>query len=49
MRLGEAIVTMLAAATMPLGILYLYEKFYNYEAEERDEVELDEEENEGCD
>ena len=44
MRLGEAIVTMLAMATMPLGILYLYEIFYNYEEQEKDEVELDEEE-----
>jgi hypothetical protein len=28
---------------MPLGILYLYEKFYNYEEEENDEVPLEEE------
>ena len=44
MRLSEVILTLLAASTMPLGILYLYEVFYNYEEEERDEVELDKEE-----
>lgn len=44
MRLGEAILTLLAVSTMPLGILYLYEKFYNYEEEENDEVPLEEEE-----
>lgn len=43
MRLSEAILTLLAASTMPLGILYLYEKFYNYEEEENDEVPLEEE------
>lgn len=44
MRLGEAILTLLAASTMPLVILYLYEKFYNYEEEENDEVPLEEKE-----
>lgn len=44
MRLSEMILTLLAASTMPLGILYLYEKFYNYEEEENDEVPLEEEE-----
>lgn len=43
MRLSETILTLLAASTMPLGILYLYEKFYNYEEEENDEVPLEEE------
>lgn len=43
MRLSEMILTLLAASTMPLGILYLYEKFYNYEEEENDEVPLEEE------
>lgn len=47
MRLGEAILTLLAVSTMPLGILYLYEKFYNYEEEENDEVPLEEEKEEG--
>jgi hypothetical protein len=44
MRLSEAIITLLAMSTIPLGILYLYEVFYNYEEEERDEVPLEEEE-----
>lgn len=44
MRLGEAILTLLAASTMPLGILYLYDKFYNFEEEENDEVPLEEKE-----
>ena len=47
MRLGEAILTLLAVSTMPLGILYLYEKFYNYEEEENDEVPLEEEKEDG--
>jgi hypothetical protein len=40
----EFVITLLAASTMPLGILYLYDKFYNYIEEENDEVPLDEEE-----
>ena len=39
MRLGEAILTLLAVSTMPLGILYLYEMIYSHKEEEEEEEE----------
>ena len=42
--LSEAIITILAIASVPILGLYLYDLIYNYEAEENDEVPLDEEE-----
>ena len=44
MSLSEAIITVLAIAGIPILGLYLYDLIYNYEAEENDEVPLDEEE-----
>ena len=44
MSLSEAIITVLAIASVPILGLYLYDLIYNYEAEENDEVPLDEEE-----
>ena len=39
MGLGELILTLLAASTMPLVILYLYEMIYNHKEEEEEEEE----------
>ena len=44
MSLSEAIITVLAIASVPILGLYLYDLIYNYEEEENDEVPLDEEE-----
>ncbi len=44
MGLSQLVLTLLAASTMPLGILYLYEVLYKYEEEEQDEVELEDKE-----
>ncbi len=41
MKFWEALLTLLAISTVPLGILYLYEMLYNYKEEEEDEVPLD--------
>ena len=43
MRLPEAIITLLAIASLPVLGLRLYELIYNYEEEELDEVPIDEE------
>ena len=44
MKLWEAVGTLLAITVAPLGVLYLYDIFYNYKAQEENEVELDKEE-----
>ena len=46
MKFWECAATLLAISVMPLGVLYLYETFYNYQQQEKDEVPLEEEEKE---
>ena len=44
MKFWECAAALLAISVMPLGVLYLYEIFYNYQQQEEDEIPLEEEE-----
>ena len=38
MKFWECAAALLAISVMPLGVLYLYEIFYNYQQQEEDEI-----------
>lgn len=46
MKFWEYVAALLVISAMPLGALYLYEIFYNYQQQEEDEIPLEEKEKE---